>query len=818
MTDKPLRSHARWKPATNRLVLGGAAMVIVLLCASSFVDMRKARDTALLDNDRELSSLSSAIAEHTARSIQAVQLILRRASIAVNAESAQKSPREAADILRRQMDDAPQLRELSIADASGQLVASSVQGSVAHVNVAERAYFRQLSRLTGDAIVIGEPIASFFDHRRTLPIAMGLHDPQGRFVGAVIASMEDDYFAAFYAQIDLTPGTRIRLLTSAGAMTAGYERPPAIEDAAVRSVVREVPGFPLKIEVARANALVFAGWRGAVRNVIARTVLISLFIAMLAGYLAKQLQRVQRINAQLRSSEDRWKAVFENAPVGIVVLDRELRCLATNPAFAQMVGYSRESLGSMRLADITFPEDVDISRRHMEALADARVERVHYTKRYLHRDGRIVWVDIRAALSSSRLPHEDAATPDHRPRIVSTVEDITQRLDDEQTLRRLESQLRQSQKLEALGTFAGGIAHDFNNILGVILGYGERALARMDSHAAEHRDIEQVMKAGERARLLIARILMFSRSSMTNLAPVDVRKVVLESIELVDGTLPPRVSLRTDVTDLPCPVLGDATHFHQVVMNLCSNAVQAMPEGGVLEISLREASFDEDRLLSHANLASGRYVQLRIGDTGVGISDDVLERMFNPFFTTRKTGEGTGLGLSLVDGIVRECGGAIDVSTVTGKGTSFTLYFPVTLTPLIDAPREEEDLPHGDGQIVMLVDDEEALVALGEEALAELGYEPVGFASSTTAWESFLSAPDRFDIVVTDHSMPDLAGMELIQRIRVIRPDIPIVLASGHSGLELDVFAQSMGIRLLRKPVLRRDLAFALEAQCRQRG
>ena len=243
-------------------------------------------------------------------------------------------------------------------------------------------------------------------------------------------------------------------------------------------------------------------------------------------------------------------------------------------------------------------------------------------------------------------------------------------------------------------------------------------------------------------------------------------------------------------------------------MNLCTNALQAMENGGVLEVVLDRADVAQSRRLSHGSVAPGSYVRLCVSDTGSGIAPQVLERMFDPFFTTKGVGEGTGLGLSLVHGIVADFGGAIDVRTAVGRGTTFTIWLPIAGEATAPSAEVATDLPRGDGQTALIVDDEQALVALAEETLAELGYEPVGFSSSVAALEAFRDAPQRFDIVLTDETMPGLIGTDLAREIRLLRPDIPIVLMSGYAGAQMLERARATGIdEVLRKPLQSKDIA-----------
>ena len=398
---------------------------------------------------------------------------------------------------------------------------------------------------------------------------------------------------------------------------------------------------------------------------------------------------------------------------------------------------------------------------------------------------------------------------------VGAVMDVTQRKRAEEVQRvqeherkEMQRQLQQAAKMEAMGRLAGGIAHDFNNILGAILGYGELAQSNLGEGSYVRRQVDQMMQAGARGKGLVDRILAFSRSGTGVRVPLHVQSVVEETLELLTGSLPAEVRIQSKLDATDTAVVGDATQFHQVVMNLCTNAVQAMSQGGVLTVVLDCVAVGEGRSLSHGTLRAGRYVRLSVSDTGNGIPPAVLERMFDPFFTTKRVGDGTGLGLALVQGIVADVGGAIDVATRIGVGTTFTVWLPAAdEAPMLLAEAAGE-MPRGHGEIVMIVDDERALVAVAEETLAQLGYEPVGFDSSVAALQAFRAEPKRFDLVLTDETMPELTGTELAREIRQLRPDMSIILMSGYSGVQLSERALAAGIiDVLRKPLIRRDIA-----------
>jgi PAS domain S-box-containing protein len=389
--------------------------------------------------------------------------------------------------------------------------------------------------------------------------------------------------------------------------------------------------------------------------------------------------------------------------------------------------------------------------------------------------------------------------------------DITERKRAEEELKAMERKLRQSQRLEAMGTLAGGIAHDFNNILGAILGNGEMALRDAPKGSRLARDLETIMVAGERGRALVERVLTFSRSAVGERVPVHVEGVVREALDQVMLRLPSNVTVHPKLHAGRAAVLGDATQVHQVVTNLASNAIQAMPAGGTLRVELNIERVEQPRAATIGARGPGEYVVLTVADAGVGIAPDIVDRVFDPFFTTKEVGTGTGLGLSLVHGIVTDLGGAIDVASALGAGTTFTVYLPRSGDAAERNEEKDSNLPRGDGQRVLIVDDEEPLVQLATRTLVDLGYVPIGFTSSAAALEAFRANPESFDALITDERMPEMSGSALIREVRSMRSSMPVVVMSGYLGEPSGETALPIEAdEVLQKPLSARDLATSL--------
>lgn len=388
---------------------------------------------------------------------------------------------------------------------------------------------------------------------------------------------------------------------------------------------------------------------------------------------------------------------------------------------------------------------------------------------------------------------------------IGTAQDITEK-------KVAEEQLRQAQKMEAIGTLAGGIAHDFNNILSGIIGYTEIALGdKLPADSPARSSLKQVLIAAFRARDLVKQILTFSRQSASKKMSVDLGPIVKEVVMLMRASLPATIDISTKLFGDKFYLFGDPVHLHQVVTNLCTNAGHAMQsEGGSLTVKLATAELDAAACSTIGNITPGGYVVLTVEDTGSGMDIPVMEKIFNPFFTTKLKEEGTGLGLSVVHGIVKEHGGEIFVKSKPGHGTSFFIYFPRVDASTLSERAEGAPLPGGNENI-LLVDDEEPIVDIYRSALQKLGYTVDSTTSSQEAHSLFIGQPGKYDLIISDQTMPKMTGSQLAKQIKKIRPDIPIILCTGLSHNLSKHQTESLGIgKLLIKPVSKRDLAVSV--------
>ncbi|MBN2402816.1 MAG: response regulator [Spirochaetes bacterium] len=388
--------------------------------------------------------------------------------------------------------------------------------------------------------------------------------------------------------------------------------------------------------------------------------------------------------------------------------------------------------------------------------------------------------------------------------------EIIRRNKAEAETKRLEFELRQSQKIEAIGTMAGGIAHDFNNILSAVIGYSQLALYDLSNPEETRQNITEILKAGERARDLVKQILAFSHKAEITVVPLDLSETVTDAMKMMRALIPANIHLHTRL-EKSCTVLSSSTHIHQIIMNLCNNAIHAMStNGGSLTISLAREILNEE-MARVLNISTGQYIKLTVRDTGVGMSPKIVARIFDPYYTTRELGSGTGLGLSVVHGIVKSHNGAITCRSMENEGSSFDIYLPEIKKDTKPVASSETMKNHTGTESILYVDDETMLVNVAGKMLESLGYEVVTQTNSLEALNLFSENPGRFDAVITDMTMPDMTGDKLAQKILALRPDIPIIICTGYSEHMSGEKAGSFGFRgFLMKPYNMNQLAYAV--------
>jgi PAS domain S-box-containing protein len=512
--------------------------------------------------------------------------------------------------------------------------------------------------------------------------------------------------------------------------------------------------------------------------------------------ILRDVTATKQAEAKLCQREDYFRSLIEYASDLITVANQDGIIRFQSPSVQHALRLKPAEMTGHSLAEFIHPEDMPrLSEMIQRTLANpASPVAIDYHIR--HRDG--TWRLFSCLGRSIPLKGSEKI-------IVFNARDITES-------RHLEKQLLQAQKMEAIGTLAGGVAHDFNNMLAGILGSAE--LLREDL-PADHRAQEYakaIMMAGNRAKDLVQQILTFSRQRENEKTLLPLQPIVGECVKLLRSTIPAMVQIISTV-DPACPaVLADPTQIHQVIMNICTNAWQALPaQGGRIDLSLQTEDANTTAAARYRQLGRGRYVKLSIRDNGHGMDKATRDRIFEPFFTTKPAGKGSGLGLSVVHGIVKSHGGVVLVESEPGKGTAFHVYFPARETPGANLSRPAEAIPRGHGQRILFVDDEPIVGKTTEEFLRRLGYNVTRCEQSEEALTKFRQTPQNFDLLITDWAMPGMSGTELVTAARNLRPEIPLLLVSGFVDTLLQETVKMMGVEeVLLKPVSSELMAHAI--------
>ncbi len=492
----------------------------------------------------------------------------------------------------------------------------------------------------------------------------------------------------------------------------------------------------------------------------------------------------KRAEKALQDSEEKYRSMMDAINDAVYICSPDFRIEYMNPAMTKRIGY--DAAGELCYNVIHGLDEKCPWCIHGKVMQGKHVKNEVVSPK----DGKTYFV------SSSPVLHTDGSVSK-----LSISRDITE-------LKKMETQLRQSQKMESIGTLAGGIAHDFNNILFPIVGYAEMMLDDLPEDSLHRKNTNEILQGAKRAKALVKQILTYSRQSDQELQPLNVQLVIKEVLKLIRSSIPTTIEINQDIGTECGYVLADPTQIHQIAMNLMTNAFHAMEdEGGKLEVTLKEVALGIDDLTDQS-MTPGAYVCLTVADTGHGMDQAVISRIFDPYFTTKESGKGTGLGLSVVHGIVKSYQGDIKVYSEPGKGTVFHVYLPVIISQ-VETERADAVAPVPKGtERILLVDDDDPIVRMEKQMLERLGYQVTERTSSIEALEAFRNAPNKFDLVITDMTMPNMTGIQLSQKLLAIRPDIPIIICTGFSTKIDDAKAKEFGIRgFVMKPVIMRELA-----------
>ncbi len=527
--------------------------------------------------------------------------------------------------------------------------------------------------------------------------------------------------------------------------------------------------------------------------------------------IARDVTSTRETEVALRESERKYRLLADNATDIIWTTDLHGGYTFISPAIESALGFRFQT--GLTCTDLLTPESNALFMKTVEEklaedsrtpIEQRRNEPMVLELEAIKSDGSHCWFEVTSRLLRNELNGEPIG-------LIGVSRDIFERRQIMAEREKLQVQVARSQKMDALGTLAGGIAHDFNNILAIILGNIEMARTDLPSDSEVHEELEQVYLASMRAKDLVGQILAFSRWSELKKQPVSMQLILREALKMLRASLPSTISMERRIPKETIQVLADPTQIHQVLINLCTNAAHAMKEkGGTLTVALKEVALEQEHVKDCGNIVPGPYALVEISDTGVGISSDIQDRIFDPYFTTKQKGEGTGLGLSVVHGILKSYGGFIKLQSEVGKGTTFSIYFPETSKSEVSINVQDESIEKGSERIIF-VDDEVGLVNMADRMLRRLGYDVYSFSDSVVALDYFMMNPENIDLVITDQTMPNLKGDELIRRIRKKNPKIPVIMCSGYTeNLGSDELKELHINGILKKPITIHELSNAI--------
>jgi len=522
--------------------------------------------------------------------------------------------------------------------------------------------------------------------------------------------------------------------------------------------------------------------------------------------LEKEINRRRLSETGLRASMNRHQSLYENTPVMLHSIDQQGRIISVSNFWLEKLGYKREEVIGTKIIDFMTEE----SQRYATevTLPEFFIKGFSYDipYKFVTKEGKLIDVLLSAV--------QEKDGKGEFIRSLAVITDVTERLQAEEEKEKLESQLRQATKMQAVGTLAGGIAHEFNNLLGIIMGCTDLARDEVPADTFAMRQLDRALKASYRAKDLIKQILTFSRQKFDRKrTSLNLASSVRETLDLINSSIASSIEIKINLASDCRPILADSSDISQIMLNLCGNAASAIKEKGTMEINLEQIYFNKEKAAMNLGLKVGEYLHLSVSDTGEGMDTEIKERVFEPFFTTKEVGQGTGMGLATVLGIIESYEGAITVDSELGKGTTFHLYFPTIADDHLKKEKVPEYNNKEPNQIatgserILFVDDEPLYTEMGKDLLESLGYKVTAETDSEKALEIFKANPQDFDLIITDQIMPHISGDDLTKECLLIRPEIPIILCTGHSTQIDEGVAKSIGIReYILKPIVKKDI------------
>ncbi|MEP6730580.1 MAG: ATP-binding protein [bacterium] len=760
----------------------------------------------------------------------------------------------------------PRFRQVLVADTLGNVIGLSSVAS--KLSVQDRRYFREA--LHGTGVAVGDPVIGRISHEYTIGIGRAVLGADGRAHGVVAASTSLSQLRKLLIPSDLPPGAVVTLLDEHGVVLVRSSEPEkwigknisalssTLTTISERDGVREVVGvdgvkrlsgfataarapwhvyvgIPSDIALLKVNAqkreafalgigslLVTLGIAWIIARRIAKPVLLLIEdadafasgnlahrsnvdadgeLGQLAATFNRMAVALQRRSDELTDSEHRYRILFDTLPLPMWVYDvHTLKFTAVNQCAIDRYGYSREAFFEMSVPDLHPVSEATAIAERCRGRERERATRVSYNHR--SSSGEIIDVEVSS---------DELLMGEQRARLIVAV-DVTERNRTALALHASQEQLRQSQKMEAVGSLAGGIAHDFNNLLTAILGYCDLALESAESESQVSEDVLEIRRAAQRAAELTHQLLAFSRRQVLKPAVFGLNSAVRGTDRILRRLISESISLELSLADASLLVRADPAQLEQVILNLAVNARDAMPRGGRLVLATSESTFARSQMVSGGSLPPGSYATLSVVDTGAGITPEVRERLFEPFFTTKERGHGTGLGLATVYGIVQQSGGGIDVQSIPGEGSTFTVYFPIAPEQepsLVVNPRQETSA-RGEGTI-LLAEDDDAVRAIARATLERAGYSVIAATDGLNALALSDAHAGRIDLLLTDVIMPGMNGRELAERMTLLRPGLPVLFVSGYTDNVLaDIGIPSTDTALLDKPFTPASLTAAV--------